>query len=234
MIVVPFGTVSVMKLSEWWSRNRAEGRQESFSLNQLDLKLEPYLKFKKGFFIEAGANDGIAQSNTLFFEKYHDWKGILIEPIPELAAKCRTNRPNCIVENCALVPFDFTGTDVGMRYCNLMSLVKGAMKSEEDDLTHIRQGCEVQNIESYELRVPARTLTSILDQHLIQRIDLLSLDVEGFELDVLKGIDFDKYKPSFMLIEARFRDEIDSFLNPLYEPITELSYHDVLYRHNAQ
>jgi hypothetical protein len=69
---------------------------------------------------------------------------------------------------------------------------------------------------------------------LIQRIDLLSLDVEGFELDVLKGIDFDKYKPSFMLIEARFRDEIDSFLNPLYEPITELSYHDVLYRHTAQ
>ncbi len=82
--------------------------------------------------------------------------------------------------------------------------------------------------------MPARTLTSILDQHLIQRIDLLSLDVEGFELDVLKGIDFDKYKPCFMLIEARFRDEIDSFLKPLYEPITELSYHDVLYRHNAQ
>jgi FkbM family methyltransferase len=223
-----------MKLSGFLSRNRTQKTRESFSLNQLDIKLEPYLNFKRGFFVEAGANDGISQSNTLFYEKYHDWTGLLIEPIPELAAKCRTNRPNCIVENCALVSFDFTGSAVEMRYCDLMSIVKGAMKSEESDLTHIKQGCEVQKIESYEIQVPARTLTSILDQHSVERIDFLSLDVEGFELDVLKGIDFDKYKPSFMLIEARYREEIDSFLNPLYEPITELSYHDVLYRHNTR
>lgn len=220
-----------MKLSGLWSRNRAEIKRESFSLNQLDLKLEPYLKFKRGFFIEAGANDGISQSNTLFFEKYHGWKGLLIEPIPELAAKCRTNRPGCIVENCALVSSDFTGNEVEMRYCNLMSLVKGAMKSEENDLTHIKQGCEVQNIESYELSVPTRTLTSILDLHRVRRIDFLSLDVEGFELDVLKGIDFERHTPSFMLIEARYRDEIDSFLTPLYRPIAELSHHDVLYKY---
>ncbi len=192
------------KINEYRSTTR---RGESFALNQLDQKLRPYLNFNGGFFIEAGANDGIAQSNTLFFERYQKWSGILIEPIPELASACRANRPNCIVESFALVPFGFKESYV--------------------------ESCEIQNITTYELNVPARTLSSILDQHSVQEIDLLSLDVEGFELSVLQGLDLDKYKPYFMLIEARYREEIDGYLKPLYEPIEELSYHDVLYKRNS-
>ncbi|ACB49863.1 unknown [Crocosphaera subtropica ATCC 51142] len=202
----------------------------SFALNNLDLKLKEYLDFGRGFFIEAGGNDGIAQSNTLYFEKHWKWKGILIEPIPELAEKCKINRPNCIVENCALVPFDYDKSDIDMYYCNLVSMVKGAQKTEEAELQHIQRGCEVQQIKSYELKVPARTLTSILDQYGVKNIDLLSLDVEGFELNALKGLDFERYQPNFLLIEARFRQEIDDFLAPLYEPIANLSHHDVLYK----
>ncbi|KAF3891261.1 FkbM family methyltransferase [Tolypothrix bouteillei VB521301] len=203
---------------------------KSFSLNQLDLKLKKYLNYKHGFFIEAGANDGINQSNTLYFEKNQNWKGLLIEPIAELAYRCKINRPKCIIENCALVHFDYESNYIEMRYSNLMSLVKGAMKSEEKEIEHIRRGCELQDIESYEVQVPARTLNSILEQHIIEKIDFLSLDVEGFELSVLQGIDFDKYRPAWMLVEARYRDEIDSFLKQLYEPVAELSHHDVLYK----
>jgi FkbM family methyltransferase len=205
-------------------------KENSYGLDQLDLKLKPYLNFKNGFFVEAGANDGITQSNTLYFEEYRGWNGFLIEPVPELAAKCRINRPACVVENAALVPFSFKDTEIEMRYSNLMSLVKGAMRSEENDLEHIKKGCEIQNISTYEVKVPARTLTSLLDQHAVRQIDFLSLDVEGFELDVLEGIDFRRYRPTLMLIEARFRKEIDCFLEPLYEPVAELSHHDVLYQ----
>lgn len=209
---------------------RAQPPRESFALAELDLKLLAYLNFKRGTYIEAGANDGIDQSNTYYFEKYMDWRGLLVEAIPDLADRCRTNRPNSIVENAALVPFGYEQTYVDMTYCNLMSIVKGARKSEAEDLDHIRRGCEVQSIESYELRVPARTLNSILEQHQIGDIDLFSLDVEGFELNVLKGIDFDKYRPNFILVEANFRPEIDSFLAPVYEPIGMLSQLDVLYK----
>lgn len=209
---------------------KQNSKRKSFALNEIDIKLIPFVNFKRGFFVEAGANDGISQSNTLYFEKYKKWTGLLIEPIPKLFQKCKVNRPKCIIENAALVPFDFQGEYVEMRYSNLMSIVKGAMKTEQDELEHISKGCKIQNIETYDVKVPARTLNSILKKHSIRNIDLLSLDVEGFELNALKGIDFEYVKPKFLLVEARYRKDIDSFLYPLYEPIAELSHHDVLYK----
>lgn len=209
------------------------GRRRSFALNQLDLKLEPYLDFDGGFFIEAGANDGVSQSNTLYFEKYRKWRGLLIEPIPELAERCRRNRPKSTVENAALTLADFDGQQVAMRYCNLMSQVKGAMKSDAEELEHIQRGCQVQDIESRELRVPGKTLSRILDRLGVNHIDLLSLDVEGYELQALQGLDLDRHSPRFMLIEARYRQDIEEFLQPRYEVVAELSHHDILYRRTA-
>ncbi len=218
--------------------------RKSYALNRLDLKLTSYLTWEYGFFIEVGANDGISQSNTLYFEKYKNWQGILIEAIPELAEKCRINRSKSVVENYALVPFDYAQDYIKIHYCNLMSFVDGAMRSEEEKKVHLRKGCQVQNINnSYEINVPAMTLTAIIDKYGVKNIDLFSLDVEGFELDVLQGIDFDRYQPKFMLIEVRYGDRkgIDSFLRPLYEPIAvlsnsineslpERSYQDILYK----
>jgi FkbM family methyltransferase len=207
--------------------------KKSFGLNDLDLKLADYLNFDNGFFIEAGANDGISQSNTVFLERYKNWTGILIEPIPDLAKLCLHYRPRCVVENYALVPFDYDQDEIDMYYCNLMSLVKQAMSAEEVK-QHIAQGCEVQKIESYEVKVAAVTLNSILEKHKVKRIDLLSLDVEGFELQVLRGLNFNQFRPHFMLIEVRNRQKIDSFCRTVsYKPVAELSqtnsYQDVLY-----
>ena len=73
------------------------------ALHDIDSKLEKYLNFKEGIFVEAGANDGYKQSNTYFLEKYKNWNGVLIEPIPELYQKCLTERQNSIVLNKAIV-----------------------------------------------------------------------------------------------------------------------------------
>lgn len=202
--------------------------QERALLKERDGLLKTFLGEEAGFFVEAGANDGLRQSNTLGLER-SGWRGLLIEPIPELAARCRRNRPQCLVENCALVAPDDARSTVSMTYCDLMSIVHGALKSDEADQEHVRQGARVQALQPYVLDVPARTLTDVLEQHHVSQVDFLSLDVEGYEAGVLHGLDFDRYRPTYMLIEARFRDEIDRLLDPHYRPVKELGAQDVLY-----
>lgn len=203
------------------------------SLYQMDRQLEKYLPERGGFFIEAGANDGFTQSNTYYFEKFRGWQGILVEGIPELYRQCVIERSKSRVFNCALVAADCTEPYITMKYANLMSIVEGALKSEAADREHLNKGREVQKnhqIVPYDVKVPTRTLTSILDECQVSEIDLLSLDVEGFELNVLQGLDFNKYRPKYILLEARFKPEIDEYLADNYLQIDRLSIHDYLYR----
>lgn len=206
------------------------------ALNDIDRELEKHLAYRDGFFVEAGANDGFTQSNTYYFERFLDWHGILIEPIPELYQKCVSERPGSEVFNCALVSSDYQGETVQMRYSNLMSLVRGAQKSEVADLDHVYRGMEIQGLEeTYDIVVPARTLTSILNEVGVEEIDLLSLDVEGYEMNALKGLDLDRYPPKYMVIEARFREEIEAHVSRHgYEVVDELSAQDVLYSQRAR
>lgn len=76
------------------------------------------------------------------------------------------------------------------------------------------------------VKVPAKTLTSILDISKPKKIDFFSLDVEGYELEVLKGLDFSKYSPIFILIEIYEWDKeniINFMLSKNYELICNLS-----------
>lgn len=206
------------------------GKKKSYSKGNLDDTLQKYLNYSNGFFIEAGANNGLTQSNTKYLEKYLKWEGLLIEPIPQLAKKCKINRPGCKVENYALVSKDFEDEEVVMHYADLMSLVKGGLKNVEDEKKHIDLACDIQQIESYEIRVKATTITNLLDKYRPDKIDFFSLDVEGYELEVLKGLDFSRYRPKFLLVEARCKsDDLDNFLLDIYNSHGYISEHDVLY-----
>ncbi len=201
------------------------------ALNDLDRKLSKYLDFTEGFFVEAGANDGFKQSNTYYLENALRWKGILIEAIPELYEQCKKQRKNSRVYNYALVAPEFLESTALVHYADLMSVVDGALKNEECQEEHIRAGLACQKIShSYSIEVPVKTLEAIIDEVCPGTIDLLSLDVEGYELNVLKGLNFEKYRPQFILVEARFYDEVNEFLRLYYEQVDQLSHHDYLYR----
>lgn len=202
------------------------------SLNNLDTKLESYLDFDNGFFIEAGANDGYRQSNTFYLASKRGWRGVLVEGIPELYKKCVVERKESVVVNCALVAQDYPHPTVQMHYANLMSVVDGAFKTKEKQEEHIQAGIDVQRLKStYEVSVVARTLESVLDQVKdLEQIDFFSLDVEGYELEVLDGLNIEKYTPRFILVETWLFEDVNQLLTSYgYEMLDKLSQHDYLY-----
>lgn len=194
-------------------------------------KIHHYLDYSDGFFIEVGANNGFDHSNTYYLEKFRHWQGILVEAIPELYKECLNERPKSQVINCALVSDEYSEPTVTMKYAGLMSLVSGAFNDQEKEQNHIDKGVKIQGlIPTYEIQVSARTLTSILDEYKVKEIDFFSLDVEGFEMNVLKGLDFEKYRPKYLLIETSFKKDVDDYLKNYYIEVEQLSVHDYLYQ----
>jgi FkbM family methyltransferase len=201
------------------------------ALYDLDRKLEKVLSFRAGFFVELGANDGFNQSNTYFLERWRGWRGILIEAIPELYHRAVAQRPRARVFNCACVAFDYPDPEVQMSYANLMSVVKGSWHDPKLEAEHVATGQRLENItRPVEVRVPARTLTSILDECGVSSVDFLSLDVEGYEAAVLRGLDLSRHAPRYILVEARYPDDLDDLLLDRYDKIDQLTELDVLYR----
>jgi hypothetical protein len=106
-------------------------------LAKLDRKIIKYLPIGKGIFIEAGANDGINQSNTYFLERKHGWTGILVEPIPRLYERCQRARPQSKVVNAVEVRPGNQGKASTILDLDLMSFVDGSLGSDESRrLTH--------------------------------------------------------------------------------------------------
>jgi FkbM family methyltransferase len=198
----------------------------SYSLHNLDLKMEKYLKdIENGYYIESGANDGITQSNTLYYNQKYNWKGILIEANPTLAEKCKNNRPLDIVENYALVDDLYKKEKISGYFQNI-SLNGQCIENNNysDNSLSPNQIIDVNAI----------TLTSLLDKHNVQKIDFFSLDVEGYEINVLNGLNFEKYRPKYILIETtscsnRKKETLDYLLGKNYKFLEELSVNDALF-----
>lgn len=143
---------------------------------------------------------------------------------------CVEERPASTVVRAALVPADHAGDSVTMRFAGLMSTVAGP----HEDAWHTDLGRAIGWYDAYDAEVPARTLSSILDEIGAPEIDLLSLDVEGFEPSVLAGLDLDRHAPRWMLIEvhdeATGRAPIEAVLGDAYVMHERLSPLDLLYR----
>ena len=217
--------------------------QGSTGLDKLDIRLIKAINPKKrGFFVELGANDGIRQSNTYKLQKHFLWTGLLIEPSPQRFVECVKNRSFANIPDircAACVPFSFNDRFIEIEDSDLMSVAKGLSVSDEDAVLHADRGsrflanCSMRH--SY--GALARTLTSLLDE--VQApadFNLLSLDVEGNELAVLEGLDFQRYKPKWILVETRGPKISEFLLNLGYRLHSILErntdYLDVLFTSN--
>jgi FkbM family methyltransferase len=207
----------------------------------IDRQLERFLPARNGVFLEAGAHDGFTESNTYHLERFKGWSGVLVEPIPQLFRECVAERPRSQVFNCALVTEDRPGAEVMMLYGGTQSTIKGAwgelLREGSEPVPQeswSAWGCRPGWDEPYEVSVPARTLGSVLEEAGVSEIDFFSLDVEGYEAQVLGGLDFDRYAPRCILIEmyeefGASREDVEAALDGRYEQAGRLSPVDVLY-----
>jgi len=205
-----------------------------WGLNDLDRKIEKYLNFPAGFYVELGANDGRLSSNTLFYEKHKNWKGILIEPAPNLYLQCRENRsPANHIVCAACVSFKYQGEFVKMIYSDSMSVSLDVESDIGDGLAHAELGRLFlkPHEDVFEFGAIAKTLNSILiDAQAPKLIDFLSLDVEGAELEVLRGVDHGAFKFRYMLIECRNIEKLAAYLAPLhYRLVEKFNEHDYMF-----
>lgn len=182
--------------------------------NGEDRWLDNFFEHKRnGFFVEVGAFDGINLSNSYHFEQI-GWTGVLIEPDPDKAALCRSNRPGSRTYQCAaagspeISEVTFFRVESGEVY--------STTKLTGDHARRIDQ----MALASMPISVPARTLDAILQEVGAPVVDFVSIDVEGAEMEVLRGFDIRRWRPAIVVIESnsklRLREVRDYFTSNGY------------------
>ena len=139
-----------------------------------------------GFFIEIGGHDGITGSNTLFFEKFRNWDGICIEASPALYEEMTKSRSvECL--NFALSNFD--GESEFFEITKGPHQMSGLTADLEPNILEIlKAGAD---FEGREITVPVTTFEKLARERDLKKVDYFSIDVEGAEMGLLRGIDFD-------------------------------------------
>ncbi len=164
----------------------------SYAQNSEDVLLWRALgHVKDGFYIDVGANDPVEHSVT---KAFYDagWRGISIEPLPAFHAAFEEQRPRDV--NLAIA----AGATNGELTLYDVPEVRGWASPEASVAeAHRAEGHEVS-----ELTVPVRTLASVCEEHVRGEIHFLKVDVEGFEGEVLRGMDFARWRPWVLVIEA--------------------------------
>jgi len=144
---------------------------------------------KDGFFVEVGTGNGERLSNTFMLERHHSWKGVLFEPNREFKTEiqnCRSAILDCrAAYSCDHETLEFV-EDSSAGELSTLSQFAGTDKSSSGK--HYTVDCV--------------TLNTAFQQHQVPTvIDFLSIDTEGSELDVLAGLDLNKFNVKFIVIE---------------------------------
>lgn len=162
-----------------------------------DLNVLKYYNNKlNGFFVEIGASDGIKFSNTYLLETSYNWKGICVEPLPHQFQNLCKNRPNSYCCNNAI--YNQSNLNVLFDIANNADMLSGISN-------HIDR--HKQEVEKNKTQITVQTLSIndlLIKYNAPQFIEYLSLDTEGSELEILKSLDFDKYKFGLIDVEHNF------------------------------
>ena len=160
------------------------------------------------FFIQIGAHDGISDDSIFPFARGRGWRGILVEPVRYLFDRLTENYAGAagvILENKALAEQDGvvtfysvkqTSDEVPEWYDQIGSLKRDVILSHQ---------ASIPNIADYlaEIQVEAISFDTLVAKHNVTHVDLILIDTEGYDLNILRTINLDRFRPTLIIFEQK-------------------------------
>jgi FkbM family methyltransferase len=166
------------------------------------------------FFVEIGANDGVSFDPLHTYILRNRWRGLLVEPLPDFFLQLKETYKQCnglIFENIAVAEkagyrdMHRISPDV-LSNGTLPTWTKGIASFFND--RNALGGSRIPASTFEQIRphiavekVLCDTLDNLFAKHAITKVDVLQIDVEGYDYQVLKQVDFSRFRPSIIRIE---------------------------------
>lgn len=166
-------------------------KNRSYSQKFEDLLISGLVGDKIGSYVDVGSGLPCFGSNTYLFYK-RGWRGILVDPIPRNIALSKIFRRGDVCLNMGVGEED--------SIIDFFLIDPYEFSTFDSDLAHRRLTEQFATLKKI-VQIPVRPLSEILASRIFPHPILLSVDTEGFEMQVLKGIDWMQFKPDIICIE---------------------------------
>jgi FkbM family methyltransferase len=157
----------------------------------LDFLLTHILKIKSITYLDLGAHHSSFLSNTFYFYKRGS-TGVLVEPDPSLYLEIKKRRPEDKVLNVGVGVTNTREADFYVfNYKELNTFSKEIAEETKEE-------AELKSI----IKMPLITVNKILEENFIDCPSFISVDIEGLDLDIIRNLDFKKWRPAAVCVET--------------------------------
>ncbi|MCL5095947.1 MAG: FkbM family methyltransferase, partial [Candidatus Omnitrophica bacterium] len=200
----------------WFARELPKHARGYYAQLEQDRFIEEFFQShppRYRVFVEVGAFDGVHYSNVRRLHEVYGWTGVCIEPVKKNFRKLVQSYRHTSIK-CVRAAVTQAEGQVEMNvssYPHLPSWGSDVASLSDEGVKRWKDEFGAQWTRE---RVPAKRLTTILDEQGIRRFDLLSLDAEGHDLEVLQTSDFNRFSPQLIVVEyGNQRSQIQEFLS---------------------
>lgn len=180
------------------SREILSTGKKLYSQNDEELIIRDFFEDRRGgFFLDVGAAHYKQFSTTFYLEQHLGWSGIAIDALSRYAPGYADHRPS--TRFLSFIVTDHSGTEESLYVVAGAEGVSSTMKGWTESFAR-RFGPGEPEVTP--IQVPTITLTEVLDRYAVERVDFVSIDIEGGEFQALDGFDLDRFKPELLCIES--------------------------------